>query len=119
MSVVIAGVAASVGPVRTDSLESLIFATARAAIDNAGVALKDIDAVVTACADQVDGRAISSMVNTGAAGGHLRDEVNLASSGAHALVEGFLAVAAGRCETVLVSAWGKASEGIVSQVEHL
>jgi acetyl-CoA C-acetyltransferase len=103
----------------TDSLEMLVFSTARRALEDAGLSLEDVDGVVTACSDQVDGRAISSMLMSGPSGGHLADEINLASSGAHALVMGFLQVASGHQDVVLVTTWGKASEGEVSNVEHL
>lgn len=102
-----------------DSLERLVFSTANKALEDAGLSAEDIDGVVTACSDQVDGRAISSMLMSGPSGGHLSDEINLASSGAHALVMGFLQVASGHQDVVLVSSWGKASEGEISNVEHL
>lgn len=103
----------------SDSLEMLVFSTARRALQDAGLSLEDVDGVVTACSDQVDGRAISSMLMSGPSGGHLADEINLASSGAHALVMGFLQIASGHQDVVLVTTWGKASEGEVSNVEHL
>lgn len=118
-SVAIVGAADVIAPKIDESLESLIFSTARRALAEAEVDHDGVNAVVTACSDQVDGRAISSMLTTGAAGGHLRDEVNLASSGAHALILGYLQVASGLHDVVLVSSWGKASEGNVSLAEHL
>lgn len=117
--VAIIGMAATVAPHVDESLESLIFGTATDALGNAGVGHGEVDGVVTAGSDMVDGRAITSMINSGPAGGHLKDEVNLASSGVHALVEGYLAIASGRHRLVLVSSWGKASEGMVSVAEHL
>jgi acetyl-CoA acetyltransferase len=117
--VAIIGVGQTVAPSEPTNLETLIFSTAQKALINAGLEHKDIDGVVTACSDQIDGRAISSMINSGPAGGHLRDEVNIASSGAHALIAGYLAVASGRRKVVLVSSWGKASEGNVRVAEHL
>lgn len=115
----IVGSAERIGPTIEESLETLIFSTARDALEAAELTRDDVDGIVTACSDQVDGRAISSMLTTGAAGGHLRDEVNLASSGAHALVAAYLSIASGRHNTVLVSTWGKASEGNVRLAEHL
>lgn len=102
-----------------DSLDSLIYSAARGALEDAGVQWHDLDAVVTAASDQIDGRAISSMMNSGAAGGHLRDELNIASSAAHAFVAGYLAIASGAHSTVLVTSWGKASEGNVAYAEYL
>lgn len=115
----IVGSAERMAPAIDDSLETMIFSTAHDALQDAEMERDDVEGIATACSDQVDGRAISSMLTMGAAGGHLRDEVNVASSGAHALVAGYLSVASGRHDTVLVSTWGKASEGNVPLAEHL
>lgn len=115
----ITGVGQISEPAVHTALEDLIFEANTAALAQAELGLDDVQGVVTACSDMVDGRAISSMVTSGASGGHLKDEVNLASSAAHALVLGYLTVVSGRHDRVLVSSWGKASEGEPLVVEHL
>ena len=50
------------------SLETLIFASASSALSDAGLERGDLDGIVIAASDQVDGRAISSMVTSGPAG---------------------------------------------------
>lgn len=117
--VAVAGVSAISAWEHVGSLEHLIYSAARGALEDAHLPWRDVDAIVTAASDQIDGRAISSMMNSGAAGGHLRDELNMASSAAHAFVSGYLAIASGAHSTVLVTSWGKASEGNVPYAEYL
>lgn len=118
-SVVVLGGAELAQPVIDNSLEHAIFLTARAALRNAGLEISDIDDVVIACSDQIDGRAISSMITSGPAGAHLRDEINLASSPSHAVAMAALRVLSGQVKRVLVSSWGKHSEGELELAEHL
>lgn len=108
-NVAVAGIGEAVGE-RGDSLETLIFRGARAALDDAGVTRDDLDGVVLAASDQTDGRAISSMLTSGPAGAYLNDEINVASSPGHALALGYMQVLSGTHRRVLVSSWGKGSE---------
>ncbi len=49
--------------------------------------------------DLVNGRVISSMVTSGPAGGYMKDLLNVASSGEHALVLAYLQILSGLVET--------------------
>jgi acetyl-CoA acetyltransferase len=93
-----------------DSLEGLIYNAATAALADAGLERSDIDGVVLAASDQVDGRAISSMLTSAPAGAYLNEEINVASSPGHALALAYLQIASGTHRRLLVSSWGKASE---------
>lgn len=93
-----------------DSLETLVFRGARAALDEAGIDRGDLDGVVLAASDQTDGRAISSMLTSGPAGAYLNDEINVASSPGHALALAYMQIRSGTHRRLLVSSWGKASE---------
>jgi acetyl-CoA C-acetyltransferase len=111
---------AVVGP--PSSLEWLIFAGASAALADAGLERGDLDGVVISASDQVDGRAISSMLTSGPAGAYLNEEINIASSPAHALVMAYLQILSGTHQRLLVSSWGKASEtdgGSIQAAERL
>lgn len=110
------GYAAAI-PDRT--LEELIFEAASSALADAGLAWREVDGVVIAASDLVDGRVISSMVTSGPAGGYMKDIVNVASSGEHALVLAALQILAGLFETALVLSWSKCSEAPVGHVERL
>lgn len=92
------------------SLEGIIFRAASGALQDAGIERSDIDGVVIAASDQVDGRAISSMLTSGPAGAYLNEEINVASSPGHALALAYMQIASGTHRRLLVSSWGKASE---------
>lgn len=92
------------------SLELLIFEAASTALDEAGLGLADLDGIVIAASDMVDGRAISSMLTSGPAGAYLNEEINMASSPGHALAMAYLQILSGTHRRLLVSSWGKASE---------
>ena len=102
--------AAAVASDRFDSLETMIFRGAAAALDEAGLDRGDLDGVVLAGSDQTDGRAITSMLTSGPAGAYLNDEINVASSPGHALALGYMQILSGVHERLLISSWGKASE---------
>ena len=110
------GYAATI-PDRT--LEELIFEAASSALADAGLAWREIDSVVIAASDLVDGRVISSMVTSGPAGGYMKDILNVASSGEHALVLATLQILSGLLETALVLSWSKCSEAPIAHVERL
>jgi acetyl-CoA acetyltransferase len=118
--VAVTGIGEAVGE-PDDSLETLIFRSARAALDEAGLTRADLDGVVHAASDQTDGRAISSMLTSGPAGAYLNDEINVASSPGHALALGYMQILSGTHRRLLVSSWGKGSEtaGTVQSAERL
>jgi len=68
------------------SLTDLIFEATTAAFDDAGLTRDQVDAVVIASHDLVDGRGISNMITATAAGGMFRDEIRVADDGAFALI---------------------------------
>jgi acetyl-CoA acetyltransferase len=94
----------------TDSLEGIIFSAARGALADGGLERSDLDGVVIAASDQVDGRAISSMLTSGPAGAYLNEEINVASSPGHAVALACMQIASGTHRRLLVTSWGKASE---------
>ena len=107
------------GELRDTLLDDLIFEVGRAALADATLELDSIDSVIIACSDQLDGRAISSMVTAGAAGSHFKDEVNTASASDHAALLAYLRVRSGLDRASLVVSWSKCSEAPVVQVENL
>jgi acetyl-CoA C-acetyltransferase len=92
------------------SLESLIFASAGGALADGGLERRELDGVVLSASDQVDGRAIASMLSSGPAGAYLNDEINVASSPGHAVALACMQLLAGTHSRLLVSSWGMASE---------
>lgn len=101
------------------TLEELIFDAATSALADAGLAWRDLDSVVLGASDLVDGRVISSMVTSGSAGGYMKDLLNVASGGEHALVLAHLQILSGLCATSLVISWSKCSEAPIALVDRL
>lgn len=100
------------------SLTDLIFAGTKAALDDSGVDIRNIDSVVLAAHDLVDGRSLSSMVTAPAAGAYLRDEIRLASDGLAALSLAAARIQAGETDYSIVAAWGRVSEGNFSRTSQ-
>lgn len=109
---VISGLGEVVAPDETGarSLELLVFEAAGMALEDAGLGIADLDGIVIAASDMVDGRAITSMLTSGPAGAYLNEEINMASSPGHALAMAYLQILSGTHRRLLVSSWGKASE---------
>ncbi len=95
----------------------MIFEAATAALADAGVERSELDGIVIAASDQVDGRAISSMLTSGPAGAYLSDEINAASSPGHAFALACMQIMSGSHRRLLVSSWGKASESASGSTE--
>jgi acetyl-CoA C-acetyltransferase len=89
--------------------EDLVFEVAQAALLDAGVSRRDVDTVVLAASDQVDGRAISSMGAAGPAGGDGKNVLKVPESGGHALALAATMIRGGMSDSVLVVAWGAPS----------
>lgn len=108
-------------PYRADvselSLEESIFQAVHRTLEDADLSLGDIESVVIASADLVDGRVISSMVTSGPAGCYWKDLLNVSSSGEHGLSLGCMRVASGLFRTSLVLTWGRSSEGPLDLVD--
>lgn len=99
-------------------LGELIFLGVTAALADAGLVMDDVDSVVLASHDLVDGRSLSSMVTAPAAGAYLRDEIRLTEDGLVAVSLGAARIEAGESVTTLVAAWGRASEGDYQHVSR-
>ncbi len=87
------------------SLEESIYAVVQAALRDAGANIEDIEGIVVAGNDQLDGRAISIMAASGSVGGVDRDILSTPSAAEHAFVLGALRIASGQFKTQLVVAW--------------
>lgn len=109
----------SYGVHRDRSIDELVFEAARNALDDAGLERDDIESVVTAGSDGMDGRAISNMLTAGAAGAYLKDEVKVSDGGIFALVMGYLRVASGVFRNSLIVSWTKSSETSPESVSNL
>jgi hypothetical protein len=93
------------------ALPEVIFDVVTDALNDAGVTMDDIDGIVIAAHDLVDGRSLSSMITGPAAGAYLRDEIRVSEDGLVALSLGAARIEAGESTRIVVAAWGRASEG--------
>ena len=87
------------------SLEEAMYAVTRSALLDAEIVIDDIDGIVVAANDQLDGRAISIMMASGSVGGVDRDIMSTPSAAEHAFVLGAMRIASGQFRTQLVVAW--------------
>ena len=101
------------------SLEELIYQAGQDALADAGLTIEDIDGIVVACNDQMDGRAISIMMASGSLGGVDRDILSTPSASEHAFVLGALRVASGHFRTQLVVSWSTTESSSISEVQRL
>ena len=62
-------------------LEEMVYHTARAALDNAGITRRELDHVTLGACDELDGRSISSMLMAMPAGGADPSQASVASPG--------------------------------------
>lgn len=86
-------------------LEEILHAVAEATLADAGLDFEDLDGIVVAANDQLDGRAIAIMAASGSVGGVDRDILATPSAGEHAFVLGALRIRSGLFRTQLVMAW--------------
>lgn len=104
---------------RDRSLEEIIYDTTQQALADAGLTIDDIDGIIVASNDQLDGRAISVMMASGAVGGVDRDILSTPSGSEHAFILGALRVATGQFQTQLVVAWSPTEASSIQEVERL
>jgi len=102
----VAGVAIHAPP-RTDSrsLEESIYAVTWAALRDGGFDIDDVEGIVVAGNDELDGRAIAVMMASGPVGGVDRDILSTPSAAEHAFVLAALRIASGQFANQLVVAW--------------
>lgn len=96
---------------RKQDLSEMIFEAASGALRDAGIKIGDIDSVVLAAHDLIDGRSITSMLTATPAGAYLKDEIRVADDGAFAVALAWLRLLSGEFATSLVVSWSKLSEG--------
>jgi acetyl-CoA C-acetyltransferase len=81
--------------------------------------MHDVDGVVIAAHDLIDGRSLSSMITGPAAGAHLRDEIRVSDDGLVAVSLAATRIQAAEASKVVVAAWGRASEGDVERLSRV
>lgn len=103
---------------RTRSLQDLIFDCVSEALGSAGLLAHDLDAVVLAAHDLVDGRSLTNMTTAPAAAAYLKDETRVGDDGATAFLLADARIRSGSARNCLVAAWGRTSEGSPEEISH-
>lgn len=101
------------------TLCDMIFEASSLALSDAGIDREDLDSVVIASSDLIDGVSISSMVTATAAGAYLKDEIKVADDGIFGLALAFLRILSGQFSTSIVVSWSKCSQGSVIDMTNL
>ena len=105
--------------VRDLRLEEMAFATARAALDDAGVSRDEIDHVTLAGSDEIDARGITSMLLAAPSGAYLKDEMRVTDSGLTGLHLGAMRAGSGDLQLGLVVSWNQSSVGPLEDIARM
>jgi acetyl-CoA acetyltransferase len=100
-------------------LEEMVYHTAHAALENAGVTRRQLDHVTLGGCDELDGRSISSMLLAMPAGAYLVDEVKVTDSAATALCLEAARLQSEDFDIGMVASWCKSSKTDVEAVMRL
>lgn len=95
---------------RRDSTSDLIFETTSRALRDAGISQPEIDTVVMAESDQLDGRLIGAMSMALPAHCYGKDEIRVEDDGASALALAYMRCLSGYFDTAVVVGWGMCSQ---------
>jgi acetyl-CoA C-acetyltransferase len=95
---------------RRDSTTDLVFRITSEALKDAGIAQSDIDTVVMAESDQLDGRVIGAMAMALPAHAYGKDEIRVEDDGASALILAYMRCLSDRFDTAVVVGWGMCSQ---------
>ncbi|MHB8895773.1 MAG: thiolase family protein [Candidatus Geothermincolia bacterium] len=90
--------------------QSIIYMVVDEALSSCGLTIHDIDVVIDAGSDFLDGRGISTCLTVDAMGGHFKEESKVAGDGLLAAAYAYMRIASGLFSTALVVAYGKSSE---------
>ncbi len=96
--------------------EDMVFEVCRGALRNAGITREDLDTVITASTDFLDGRTISSVFIGMAAGSFMKDESKVEEDGTFALYYALMRILAGTHDIALVEAHTQGSTMNAHQV---
>ncbi len=99
------------------SLDELVYSTTKSVLSNAGMGHEQIDCVIHAGDDVLDGININHVYQVEAAGSLLKEESKIEADGAYALFYAIARLLSGGFSTALVIGYSKASESSLSFVD--
>ena len=92
------------------NVEDMIYETVSRLLETTGITITDVDTVIGAGDDVLDGRSISNVFTAEYAGAFLKEESKVEDDGAFAALYAFMRIAAGSFDTALVYGYSKASD---------
>ncbi|HKS39943.1 MAG TPA: thiolase family protein [Blastocatellia bacterium] len=92
------------------NVEDMIYETVSDLLAKTGLAINDVDTVIGAGDDVMDGRSISNVFTAEYAGAFLKEESKVEDDGAFAAAYAVMRIASGSFDTALVYAYSKASD---------
>ena len=95
--------------VKDSSREMMVFEVVHELLRKAGVSKRDVDTVISAQNDFLEGRTISNMRTVGPLGAYLKDESKVEMDGAYALLYAYARVLSGNHDIALVAGESMAS----------
>lgn len=82
--------------------EEMVFDVSKGAIEDAGITREDLDTVINASNDLLDGRTISNVHLTMPEGAYLKDESKVEEDGAFAMLYGLMRILSGTHDVALI-----------------
>lgn len=111
---IIGGYATPMTDFRPDAqFYELVFVAAKRALESVGLHRGDIGFVALAGYDYVDGRTISNMYTSMAAGGFLKDESRVSDDSLLALAYAYMKIKSGEVDTALVASYAAQESSLV------
>lgn len=111
MRIGIIGHAITIEPENLDqSIEDLVFSTVKKALRQTGLTIEEIDTIVQAGDDILDGIAINHVYTVEPAGSYLKEESKVERDGAWAVHYALARLLSGKFETAMVVAFSKGSQ---------
>ncbi|HJQ26633.1 MAG TPA: thiolase family protein [Blastocatellia bacterium] len=92
------------------NVEDMIFETVTALLEQCRLTINDVEMVIGAGDDVLDGRSISNVFTAEYAGAFLKEESKVEDDGAFAACYAFMRIAAGAFDTILVYGYSKSSD---------
>ena len=93
--------------------QKMLYDLVNAALQSCSMTIRDIETVIDAGSDFLDGRGLSNALNLDAMGAHSKVESKVAGDGLEAAIYAFMKVASGMFSSALVVAYGKSSESSI------
>ncbi len=90
--------------------QDLAYRTVKGVLEATGLKQQDLEIVINAGSDILDGRGISTYMMVEALGAQLTEETKVAEDGGYAALYAWMRIAAGSYDLALVIAYGKSSE---------